>query len=80
VLAVVRGNREAPGTAAGIVLMGIYAGAAAGPVVMGAVVEHTSFETAWLLCAPLVLGAAALVWRVGRAHALLSPAESESAV
>lgn len=54
-LAVVRAHPSAPGAASGITQTGTYAGAVAGPVLFGAVVEATSYRAAWLVAAVLAL-------------------------
>lgn len=60
-LAVVRAHPAAPGTASGVTQTGTYAGAVAGPVVFGAVVEVASYRAAWALAAVFALLGAATI-------------------
>ena len=62
-LAVVRAHPSAPGAASGVTQTGTYAGAVAGPVAFGAVVEAYSYRAAWLLAAVLALAGAAVIAR-----------------
>lgn len=49
--AIVKANRNAPGAASGIALVGLASGAVVGPVVFGLVVSRSSFAVGWTLCA-----------------------------
>ena len=40
-------------------MTGLFAGAVAGPLLVGVLADHGHFDSAWLLCAALALGAAA---------------------
>jgi len=63
--AVVRLNPTAPAAATGITQAGVYAGGAVGPLAFGAVVDATSYATAWLAAAVTMVLAAALM-QLGR--------------
>lgn len=69
-LAVVKNNSGAPGAATGITQTGTYFGAVVGPLLFGAIVDATSYRTAWLAAGFMSLGAALAV-RAGR-RALIS--------
>ncbi|MGK2929914.1 MAG: MFS transporter [Acidimicrobiales bacterium] len=58
-LAIVRLNPAAPAAATGITQTGVYAGALAGPVLFGLVVESAGYGLAWTLAAASSLIAAA---------------------
>ena len=59
--AVVRLNPSAPAAASAIVQMGVYAGGFAGPIALGFVAAHSSFDTMWLVSAAIMVMAALLV-------------------
>jgi MFS family permease len=60
-LAIVRTNRDAPGAAVGIGMMGIFAGASIGPFAVGFLAEIASFTAAWLAATVVTLLAAVVV-------------------
>jgi predicted MFS family arabinose efflux permease len=60
-LAVVRIERDAPAAATSITQTGVYAGGAAGPLAFGALVHATSYPTAWLTSAGLMVVSAGLM-------------------
>jgi predicted MFS family arabinose efflux permease len=59
--AVVRIERDAPAAATSITQTGVYAGGAAGPLAFGALAHTTSYSTAWLTSAAVMVLAAALM-------------------
>lgn len=59
--AVVRVSRDAPGMASAVVQAAAFAGAAAGPVAFGVLVNLTGYPTAWRLAATAALVASGLV-------------------
>lgn len=60
-LAIVQTNRDLPGAAVGVGMMGIYAGAGIGPVVVGVLAQAASFTVAWMAAAGFAVLAAVLV-------------------
>jgi MFS family permease len=60
-LAVVSRRQEAPAWAVGVMMSGLFAGAAGGPLLVGLLAEHEHFTAAWSLCAGLALAAAATI-------------------
>jgi predicted MFS family arabinose efflux permease len=56
-LAVVRRRPEAPAWAVGVMMSGLFAGAVAGPLLVGLLADHGSFTAAWSACAALALSA-----------------------
>jgi MFS family permease len=54
-LAVVRRSPDAPAWAVGVMMSGLFAGAVAGPLLVGLLAEHGSFTAAWSVCAALAL-------------------------
>src|SRR5215211_5672828 len=60
-LAVVFRRPEAPAWAVGVMMSGLFAGAAGGPLLVGLLAEHDHFAAAWSLCAGLALAAAATI-------------------
>jgi MFS family permease len=60
-LAVVQRSPDAPAWGVGVMMTGLFAGAVGGPLVVGLLAEHDHFAAAWVLCAALVLLAAATV-------------------
>ena len=50
-LAVVFRRPEAPAWAVGVMMSGLFAGAAGGPLLVGLLAEHEHFAAAWSLCA-----------------------------
>jgi MFS family permease len=70
-LAVVQRSPEAPAWAVGVMMSGLFAGAVAGPLLVGLLAEHGAFGAAWVMCGGFALLAAvtiALTRRVGRSH------------
>ena len=65
-LAVVRSNPSAPGAATGIAMTGSFAGAVAGPLLFGLLVEATGYAWAWGFTAITSGAAAAVMAVVGR--------------
>lgn len=63
--AVVRLNPSAPAAATSVVQVGTYAGAFLGPMVFGLLATHSSFGTAWMACAAMMV-VAAVAMLVGR--------------
>ena len=57
-LAVVQRSPDAPAWAVGVMMSGLFAGAVAGPLLVGLLADHGHFDSAWLACAGLALGAA----------------------
>ncbi len=68
-LAVVRRRPEAPAWAVGVMMSGLFAGAVAGPLVVGLLAEHGSFAAVWSLCAGLALSAGLVLLATRRAEA-----------
>jgi MFS family permease len=60
-LAVVSRRPEAPAWAVGVMMSGLFAGAAGGPLLVGLLAEHDHFAAAWSLCAGLALAAAGTI-------------------
>jgi MFS family permease len=60
-LAVVSRRQEAPAWAVGVMMSGLFAGAAGGPLLVGLLAEHDHFTAAWSLCAGLALAASATI-------------------
>ncbi len=60
-LAVVSRRPDAPAWAVGVMMSGLFAGAAGGPLLVGLLAEHDHFAAAWSLCAGLALAAAATI-------------------
>jgi MFS family permease len=60
-LAVVFRRPDAPAWAVGVMMSGLFAGAAGGPLLVGLLAEHDHFAAAWSLCAVLALAAAATI-------------------
>jgi MFS family permease len=78
-LAVVFRRPDAPAWAVGVMMSGLFGGAAGGPLLVGLLAEHDHFAAAWSLCAGLALAAAltiALTRRFERAAG--SPAQLEA--
>jgi MFS family permease len=70
-LAVVQRSPEAPAWAVGVMMSGLFAGAVAGPLLIGLLADNGAFGAAWAMCAGFALLAAltiALTRRVGRSH------------
>jgi predicted MFS family arabinose efflux permease len=57
-LAVVTRRPDAPAWAVGVMMSGLFAGAAGGPLLVGLLAEHGHFAAAWSLCAGLALASA----------------------
>ena len=57
-LAVVRLRPDAPGHAVGVLMSGLFAGAVAGPLLVGLLARAGGFPLAWLACAALALAGA----------------------
>jgi predicted MFS family arabinose efflux permease len=66
VLATVRQAPAAPAWAVGVMMSGLYAGAVAGPLLVGILAARLSFAWAWAACAVLALLASAAVAAVAR--------------
>ena len=64
--AVVRNNPQAPATATGITMTGVFIGAAIGPPLFGVVADGSSFAVAWWGTAASLIGAAAIMLYVRR--------------
>ncbi len=60
-LAVVSRRPDAPAWAVGVMMSGLFAGAAGGPLLVGLLAEHDHFAAAWSLCAGLALAAAGTI-------------------
>jgi predicted MFS family arabinose efflux permease len=60
-LAVVFRRPDAPAWAVGVMMSGLFAGAAGGPLLVGLLAEHDHFAAAWSMCAGLALAAAATI-------------------
>jgi len=60
-LAVVSRRPDAPAWAVGVMMSGLFAGAAGGPLLVGLLAEHDHFAAAWAMCAGLALAAAATI-------------------
>jgi MFS family permease len=54
-LAAIEANPDVPGAAAGLVMTGVYVGAAGGPIAFGLLADHVSFTVAWAVAAALLL-------------------------
>lgn len=65
--AVERGG-DAPGKAVGTATTGTFAGAIAGPLLVGAIAEAGSFAAAWIACSAIALGGAAVFMRAETAR------------
>lgn len=65
-LAVVTRRPDAPAWAVGVMMSGLFAGAAGGPLLVGLLAEHDHFAAAWSLCAGLALAAALTIALTGR--------------
>lgn len=65
-LAVVRSHSYAPATATGISQTGVFLGAAAGPILFGAVVEGGGYGPAWMVTAALASASACLAMVASR--------------
>jgi MFS family permease len=72
-LAVVFRRPEAPAWAVGVMMSGLFAGAAGGPFLVGLLAEHGHFPAAWCLCAGLALASAAVIAVTRRREAAASP-------
>ena len=68
-LAVVQRSPQAPAWAVGVMMTGLFAGAVAGPLIVGLLAEHDAFSAAWVVCAGFALLAAATTWATRRAAA-----------
>lgn len=60
-LAVVQRTPQAPAEAVGIMLAGLFAGAVAGPLIVGLLAERDAYTAAWLMCTAFALAAAGAV-------------------
>jgi MFS family permease len=67
-LAVIFRSPDAPAWAVGVMLSGLFAGAVAGPLLVGLLADHGAFAAAWGLCAALALAAAATIAATRRAE------------
>lgn len=61
-LSAVRTSPHAPASAAGIVLVGLAAGGAFGPLVFGVVASRGAYSTAWLVTALALAAGAVIIW------------------
>jgi MFS family permease len=78
-LAVVFRRPDAPAWAVGVMMSGLFAGAACGPLLVGLLAEHDHFAAAWSLCAVLALAAAATIALTRRfERAAAAPAKLEA--
>jgi MFS family permease len=77
-LAVVEEHRDAPASAIGIAAAGLFAGAVLGPLLLGQVVEHASFDAAWAACGALALLAGLAVLAGRRVAGARGPASIET--
>ena len=62
---VVNANTTTVASSSGITQTGIFVGAGLGPVMLGWVIENTSFATSWALVSVALLIAASIVTIVG---------------
>jgi MFS family permease len=60
-LAVVQRSPSAPAWAVGVMMSGLFAGAIAGPLLVGVLADHEAFTAAWISCAGFALLAAATI-------------------
>lgn len=60
-LAVVQRSPQAPAWAVGVMMTGLFAGAVAGPLLVGLLADHGHFDSAWIACGALALAAAAVL-------------------
>jgi MFS family permease len=60
-LAVVKQHPDAPGRAVGVMMSGLFAGAVAGPLLVGVLARHGAYARGWVACAALAALAAATV-------------------
>jgi MFS family permease len=74
-LAVVFRRPDAPAWAVGVMMSGLFAGAAGGPLLVGLLAEHDHFAAAWSLCAGLALAAAATIALTRRFEQASGPAD-----
>ena len=58
-LAVVQRSPGAPAWAVGVMMTGLFAGAVAGPLLVGVLADHGHFDGAWIACGALAAAAAA---------------------
>ncbi len=78
-LAVVSRRPDAPAWAVGVMMSGLFAGAAGGPLLVGLLAEHDHFAAAWSLCAGLALAAAATIALTRRfERGAVAPADLEA--
>ncbi len=68
-LAVVQRSPDAPAWAVGVMMTGLFTGAVVGPLVVGLLADHGHFDSAWVVCAALALGAAATLALTRRVEA-----------
>jgi MFS family permease len=76
--AVVERAPGAPAWAMGVMMSGLFAGAIAGPLLIGLLAERDAFAAAWLACSALAVAAAAIVALTG-ARSRRSPQVPRSA-
>ena len=60
-LAVVQRSPDAPAWAVGVMMAGLFAGAVAGPLVVGLLARADHFTAAWIMCSAFALLAAATI-------------------
>lgn len=65
-LAVVQLSPEAPAWAVGVMMSGLFAGAVAGPLLVGLLADHHAFAAAWIVCASFALLAALTIAAIRR--------------
>jgi MFS family permease len=65
-LAVVRRSPESPAWAVGVLMAGLFGGAAVGPVLVGVLADRVSFTSAWAACAALALTSAVAIGATSR--------------
>jgi MFS family permease len=74
-LTIVQLNRDVAATATGVILFGVFGGGVVLPSTLGFLIEHTSYQTAWLASACGLLAAAAALLS---AHAVIRARRTHS--
>jgi predicted MFS family arabinose efflux permease len=72
-LAVVRRTPDAPAWAVGVLMAGLFGGATGGPLLVGVLAQHGSFDAAWITCGALTAAAALTVAATRRHHRSTTP-------
>jgi predicted MFS family arabinose efflux permease len=67
-LAVVQRTPSTPAWAVGVLMAGLFGGAMGGPLLVGLLAQHGSFDAAWIACGALAAAAAATVAATRRHH------------